>query len=305
MTETTEALPEGVAHAEPFETATPHGTIRGRRFVSASERPCTPLVILHGGPGASSDYLAPLAALADARDVILYDQIGCGGSDQPSDESAWSVDSYVTHLQLVLDRLGIDRAVLLGHSWGGMLALAAQAAHPDTVAALILASPLVDVADWVADANALIEELPEPHRSALLAGEADPGYSAGEAEFYRRHFCKLDPWPAILERSMADMDQASYNAMWGPNEFTQTGNLRGASYASRIRDIAIPILWITGADDEARPETLRRYAATGTSSTVENTVENTVEVLAGGTHNVHLEQPEAYLAALRRFLTTL
>ena len=82
----------------------------------------TPLLLLHGGPGATSHYLEPLSALGDERPVIFYDQLGCGRSDRPSDTNLWRVERFVEELKMVRQTLGLRRLHILGHSWGAMLA---------------------------------------------------------------------------------------------------------------------------------------------------------------------------------------
>jgi len=271
-------------------------TSHGRLWAHSS-RPATaaavPLVIVHGGPGFPSDYLQPLDALADERPVVRYDQISAGRSEPASDRSAWTVEAYVEHLEQVRRHFGFARFHLLGHSWGGFLALSYIDAHPDRVASVILSSPLVDSDRWMRDAAALIERLPDADRRSLSAGPTDPGYAAAEAEYYRRHFCSIEPWPSPLQRAADSQDTASYHAMWGPNEFTNTGVLRGQSRVDVVRDLTVPSLWITGTDDEARPETIREMASLTTRSEVH---------VLPGTHCTHLENPPTYESALRSFL---
>jgi len=83
----------------------------------------TPLLCLHGGPGFTHYYLEPLEALADRRQVIFYDQLGCGRSDRPEDGALWTVDRFVEELAAVRAALGLERLHLFGSSWGGMLAM--------------------------------------------------------------------------------------------------------------------------------------------------------------------------------------
>lgn len=253
-----------------------------------------PLVLLHGGPGMPAYYLEPLEALADERRVIVYDQAGCGRSDVPDDPAVWTLDGMVADLDLLVTGLGLERFHLLGHSWGGLLALAYSAAHPDTVASLVLASPLVDVERWCADAADLVGGLPLEVQRAL-AGPVDGGeYADAEAYFYRRHFCRLDPWPASLQRTMDELGSGAYTTMWGPNEFTLAGNLKGADLTPVVRSLTMPNLWLCGSDDEARPGTVRAFS--------EMNPFGRFEEFAGGTHCVHLEQTESYLAVVRAFL---
>ncbi len=259
-------------------------------------RPATealPLVVLHGGPGMPSHYLEPLEALATDRPVVLYDQMGTGRSEHPSDPELWTLETFVTDLELLTAALGFDRFHLLGHSWGGTLALAFADRHPDQLASVILSSPLVDVATWCADADLLVQQLP-PEIGAALGDPASAGYADAEAEFYRRHFCTLDPWPEQLQRTMDGLSLICYETMWGPNEFTLAGTMRGLDLSATVPRLAMPSLWVCGSEDEARPDTIRAFSQAAPSGQYRE--------FAGASHCVHLEQPDAYLRAVRDFL---
>ncbi|MFJ5925669.1 proline iminopeptidase-family hydrolase [Kitasatospora sp. NPDC092948] len=252
-----------------------------------------PLLVLHGGPGMPGEYLSLLFELADERPVILFDQLGCGESDRPADPADLTLEVFTAHVDLVREHLGHDRVHLFGHSWGGLLALSCYSAHPERVASLVLASPLVSVDRWCEDARRLIDELPAPFPHAIAVGPSEPYYADAEQEFYRRHFCALEPWPGPLRESMDRLATDVYESMWGPNEFSQTGTLGGADLSGTAAAVDVPTLWITGSDDEARPDTLREFAGANPRSEF---------AVLPGTHNVHLEQSAAYLAALRGFL---
>lgn len=256
-----------------------------------------PLVLIHGGPGIPSYYLEPLEALADERPVLIYDALGCGRSSQDVAEQHLRLDGFVADLNQLLIDLGLERVVLLGHSFGALLALAHHGAHPNYSAGLILASPLISTKAWLADAEVLMDELPEPYRTDIRRPVDDPRYQTAEEQFYARHLCALDPWPELLQRSMAELAEQVYHTMWGPNEFTQSGNLADADQGQALADAEIPVLIIGGSEDESRPETLRRFAATARDAKL--------VVLEPGTHSVHLEQPDEYLALVRDFVANL
>lgn len=258
------------------------------------EAPGVPLVLIHGGPGIPSYYLEPLLTLADERPVLIYDQLGCGRSSHDVNEQYLTLDSFAADLNQLLSGLGLDRVVLWGHSFGGLLALAHQRRYPDAAAGLILASPLITTKAWLADAEILIAELPEPYRTDIRRDPADERYQLAEDEFYARHLCALDPWPELLQRSMSQLATEVYHTMWGPNEFTQSGNLAGADEARTLAETQVPVLITTGSADEARPATLQRFAATAPDARL--------VVLEPGTHSVHLEQPAEYLAVVREFV---
>ena len=122
-----------------------HGHKVWYRMVGDSEDAAKlPLLCLHGGPGVPSGYLEPMEAIAESgRRVVLYDQLGCGNSDQPHDTSLWTVGLFLQELEVVRESLGLERIHLLGQSWGGMLALEYLLTKPSGVHSLVLASSLV------------------------------------------------------------------------------------------------------------------------------------------------------------------
>ena len=83
----------------------------------------TPLLLLHGGPGAGHDYLGPLDELADTRRVVFYDQLGCGKSERPDDVGLWTLERFVHEVDEVRAALGLESVHLLGQSWGGWLGI--------------------------------------------------------------------------------------------------------------------------------------------------------------------------------------
>jgi proline-specific peptidase len=115
----------------------------------------TPLLILHGGPGAGHDYLETLDALAADCTVVFYDQLGCGKSDQPNDRSLWRMQRFVAEVGTVRCALELERIHLLGHSWGGWLAIEYLLTHPRGVLSVMLASTSAIIPQFVAEASRL------------------------------------------------------------------------------------------------------------------------------------------------------
>ena len=159
------------------------------------------LVLLHGGPGGGSLYLQPLERLAGPdRRVVLYDQLGCGASDQPDDPSLWRADRFVDELEALRAHLGLDEFDLYGHSWGGMLATDYALAHQQHLRSLVLASTIADAALLRREMDRLLEAFPEEIRETLRrheeAGTTDsPEYQDAIMAVYRVHLCRCDPWP--------------------------------------------------------------------------------------------------------------
>jgi hypothetical protein len=119
-----------------------------------------PLVTVHGGPGATHDYLEPLSALADERPVVFYDQLGAGKSDAPDDVNLWTNDRLVDELGRLLDELDLARVHLLGQSWGAIVAAEYALQRPDRLVGVVLADPCLSMPRFAAGAAALRAALP-------------------------------------------------------------------------------------------------------------------------------------------------
>ena len=153
----------------------------------------TPVLFVHGGPGASSCAFHELAvALSTERPVVLYDQLGCGRSGRPTDPSLWQVDRFVRELAAVRHALHLRRVHLVGHSWGTALATEYMVkAKPDGIASLVLAGPFLSTAHWIADANQLRAQLPEPVQQTLTRHE-QAGTTDSENTRRRRRYSMTD-----------------------------------------------------------------------------------------------------------------
>jgi proline-specific peptidase len=266
----------------------------------AGER--TPLLILHGGPGAASYYVEPLAErLAAHRPTVVYDQLGCGRSDKPDDPSLWTLERSVAEVDQVRRALGLDRCHLLGQSWGGWLSIEYMCRGPQGIAGLVLASTSASLPQFVAEARRLIEELPEPARTTLkeLGARGEyrrPEYGEAVLEFYRRHVCRLDPWPEAFQRTEDELaDNQVYLTMNGPTEFDVIGNLRDWDRSGDLHLIAAPTLVTVGRYDEITP---------ACSETLRDGIPGArMVVFERSAHCAHLEEPEHYAQVVEEFLT--
>ncbi len=261
-----------------------------------------PLLCLHGGPGFPHDYLEPLEAVtATGRCVIFYDQLGCGNSDQPHDPAMWTIPLFVEELEALRSALGLDRVHLFGQSWGGMLAMEYALTQPAGLASLILADCPASTPQWVAEINRLRAELPPDVEATLRRHEAagttdDPAYQEGVMAFYRRHVCRLDPWPECLNRSLEKFEKNTevYRTLWGASEFHVTGTLRNWDISRRLGGIRVPTLVLGGRHDEATP------AVTGA---VHRGIPGSEWVIfEHSAHMPHLEETARYLQVLADFL---
>jgi proline iminopeptidase len=268
--------------------------------VHGSGTPGIPLLVLHGGPGAPHDYLEPLSALSDERPVIFYDQLGCGNSDRPSDPAGQTLRYFVEELAQVRAGLGLGQVHLLGQSWGCMLAADYLLSHrPEGVIGVVFSGPCLSAPRFVADLRRYLADLPDDLRAAIERCEATGEYDSPEYEdavnaFYRKHVCRLDPWPDCMLRTLDKMGLEAYHRMWGPSEFTLTGTLKDFDCTDRLREITVPALFTCGRFDEATPETTAFYQSRLPGSEM--------VIFEDASHEHHLEKPEEFLATVRGFL---
>jgi L-proline amide hydrolase len=263
-----------------------------------------PLLCLHGGPGVPHDYLEPLEAIAaSGRRVIFYDQLGCGNSDHPDDPYLWTTQFFVEELKHVISTLTLDRVHILGQSWGGMLAMQYAITLPPGLASLVLASSPSSIPLWIKAANELRRQLPLDVQQTLTHHEQagttnSPQYIKAMLVFYRRHVCRLDPWPVCVTRAFDKLTAwpQVYHTMWGPTEFFVTGSLKDWDVTDQLHRIHVPALITSGKYDEATPEVIDLVHKGITGST-------RIE-FANSSHMSHVEESNSFIAETIKFLAT-
>jgi len=265
----------------------------------------TPLLVAHGGPGCSHDYVLAIAALAESgRPVIHYDQLGGGRSTHLPDRGAdfWTVDLFLSEMDNLLATLGIqDRYHLLGQSWGGMLGSEHAIRRPTGLQSLVLSNSPASIPLWVAGADRLRSALPVDVREALDRHEADgtvedPEYVTATQVFYDRHVCRVVPNPpeVVATLNMLNEDPTVYHTMNGPNEFFCIGTLKTWSVIDQVKNIVAPTLLVTGEFDEATPESVQGFA--------DNIPDVRWEIVGNASHMPFVEAPDRYFAVVSAFL---
>jgi proline iminopeptidase len=291
----TACAPRGLEPGEGFVDV-PGGRVWYRVAGSGT---ATPLLVLHGGPGAPSYYLKPFEALADERPVIFYDQLGAGRSDSITDTTLLTVERFVAELAAVREALDLDEVHILGHSWGTMLATDYLLTRPAGVRSVIMASPAISIPRWLADADTLLLTMPDDIRQAVARHEAagtfeDPEYQAAVLAFYQRYLARRQPWSADVDSTFAQFNTTVYGYMWGPSEFTATGTLQDYDRTDRLREIAVPTLFTTGRYDEARVPTVEYYRSLVPGAEL--------AILENSAHLTMQDEPAENVRIVREFL---
>lgn len=276
----------------------PGGRVWWQRFGSGSG---TPLLMLHGGPGAGHDYLMPLEVLADERPVIFYDQLGCGLSDSPQDPSIYTIQRSVDELEALRHALNLDDVILYGHSWGSMLAIEYLCqGRGRGVRKLVLAGASPSVPQFVAGTRRLLAQMPH-HEGARInelyaTGKGDTAeYQALVQHFYDLHLCRRKPTPPEVVKAFDTLGKSiAYKVMNGPNEFTVTGVMKDWNRHDDLARINMPTYLTTGQYDEV---TLDCHEA------IQRAVKGSrLQVFAGCSHLTMNEAPQTYAQAVRTFL---
>ena len=267
------------------------------------EGPGTPLLILHGGPGSRSCSMIPGFSLLSAdRPVIFYDQLGSGNSDRPADTRLWNTERFVDEIDQLRNQLGLKELHLLGHSCGSTFLIEYMLTkRPKGVKSVIFSSPMISTPDWIADAKILLNQMPMELQDTINKYEAlenyqAPAYLAAVDSFYARHLSRKS-WPYIPNvecENVPGFNEQVYNYMWGPTEFKATGTLINFNRATELDKIDVPILFVAGEYDEARPQTMYKYQKMSKNARV--------EIIGNAAHMTMIDQPEKLAKVIRRFL---
>jgi len=217
------------------------------------------VLCLHGGPGATHDYLLSMADLAEhGYRVTFYDQLGCGRSQVPKDVSLFVPERYVEEVEAFRKTLGLGRPHVIGSSWGGMLAIAYALKYQRNMTSLTSVGGLHNVPLCVREMQRMKRQLPEDVQRTLERYETEgdyenPEYVKAVMVFYRKHICRLREWPPELSYTLEHMSKPVYGTMNGPNEFTIIGNIRYWDVTNQLHRIRVPSLILTGRYDEVSP----------------------------------------------------
>ena len=264
-----------------------------------------PLVVVHGGPGCTHDYVDSYKDVAKSgRAVVHYDQVGNGKSPHLPEKGGdfWTVEFFKAELHNLIDHLGIrDAYCVLGQSWGGMLGSEFAVDRPEGLKALVIANSPASLKTWVAEANRLRRALPGGVHETLLkheeAGTTDSAeYKAATDVFNRNHVCRIVPMPPEVQRTFdaSEADPTVYYTMNGPNEFHVVGTMKEWSIEGRLHTIDVPVYLVSGRHDEATQACVTPF--------LDEIPDVRWTVFGNSSHMPHVEERPACMAAVTAFL---
>jgi proline iminopeptidase len=268
------------------------------------------VLLLHGGPGATSelyesfDTWFPRAGI----EYHYYDQLGSFRSDQPDDASLWDLARFVDEVEQVRLALGLDRSnfVLLGQSWGGLLAMEYASTHQENLKGLVISNMMSSARLYNAYATDVLmpamdqAALAEIKRFEAEAKTSDPRYEQLLMEHhYRWHVCRmpLDEWPDPVTRSLGHINPAIYVPMQGPSELGLSGTLEDWDRSADLANIDVPALVIGAAHDTMDPGHMRWMSG--------QLPQGRYLHCPDGSHLAQFDDPGHYFPGLIDFLTSL
>jgi len=258
------------------------------------------VLCLHGGPGMPHNYTLPMADLAlFGYRVVFYDQLGVGNSTLPKNRGLFTVENYVEEVEEVRKKMNLGRIHLWGSSWGGFLAIAFALKYQENLKSLTSASGSSSTPLTYKEMLRLRSELPIAVKTILDKYEKDgeydnPEYLKAIESVYKKHTCRLSPWPDEFVYTLEHASIPVYNTMWGPNEFVLTGNLMYWDITDKLGKIGTPTLFTCGRFDEVTPKVQEVML-----SAIKN---SRLEIFEESSHLAFWEEREKYMATVREFL---
>lgn len=265
------------------------------------------LLLLNGGPGATHEYFECMESFLPKEGIefIYYDQLGCGNSDNPKDTAMWDLGRYVEEVEQVRTALKLDKNnfYLLGHSWGGILAMQYALKYQQNLKGLIVSNMMSSIPAYGKYADEVLAKQLDPEVLKKIRDiEAKGDYSSPEymgllmPNFYVKHICRipLDQWPEPVNRSFGKMNQSLYVTMQGPSEFGVAGKLLKWDVTKELKNITVPALSIGAQHDTMDPKHMEWMA-----SAFKN---GSYLYCANGSHMSMYDDQQTYMKGIIKFM---
>lgn len=230
------------------------------------------VLLLHGGPAMTHEYFECFESFFPKEGIEFYeyDQLGSFYSDQPKDSSLWTTSRFVEEVEQVRIALGLnkDNFILLGHSWGGILAMEYALKYQQNLKGLVISNMVASIPRYEKYNLVLRSQMRKSLVDSLTNYEnkgmfKDSVYSdLVFREYYTQHLCRLPEWPDPLTRALKHVNDEIYVMMQGPSEFKTGGRLLHWDRWNDIKDIKVPTLMIGGKFDTMNPEDMKIMSST-------------------------------------------
>ena len=226
--------------------------------------PTCKLLLLNGGPGLTHEYLECFESFLpkEGIEIIYYDQLACGNSDNPKDTSLFDLGRYVEEVEQIRTALKLDSSnfYLLGHSWGGILGMQYALKYQNKMKGLIISSMMASCPAYGKYANeVLAKQMPPAVLDSVRTIETNKDFSNPRymgllmPHFYKQHILRMEEWPEPVNRSFGKINSDLYVNMQGPSEFGISGKLTNWDVSGQLRNLHIPTLVIGAKWDSMDP----------------------------------------------------
>jgi proline iminopeptidase len=233
--------------------------------------PTIKLLLLHGGPGGNHLFFEPFESFLPEQGIefYYYDQLGSYLSDKPTDSSLWTTERFVEEVEQVRKALGLtkDNFYLLGHSWGGILAMEYALKYQQNLKGLIISNMMSSCIDYGNYAKeVLAKQMPPDVLTQIREIEAKGDFANPKymellmPNFYKKHVCRLEEWPFSLNRALELTNPDVYVIMQGPSEFGISGRLAKWERTADLPKIQVPALVIGAQHDTMDPAFMKKMA---------------------------------------------
>lgn len=223
------------------------------------------LLLLNGGPGATHEYFECFESFLQGEGIefIYYDQLACGNSNNPKDTSLYDLGRYVEEVEQVRIALNLDKNnfYLLGHSWGGILAMQYALKYQANMKGLIVSNMMASAPEYGKYADEVLAKLMDPKvLDTIRTLEKNQDFTNPKymglliPNFYDKHICRIQPWPEPVERSLSKINSELYVSMQGPSEFGIAGKLAKWDVSKELKNIKVHTLVIGATHDTMDPK---------------------------------------------------
>jgi len=262
------------------------------------------VLLLHGGPGATHEYMECFQSFFPKANIEFYeyDQLGSAYSDQPDDQSLWTIDRFVEEVEQVRIKLGLnkDNFYLFGSSWGGILAMEYADKYQKNLKGLIISNMTASFESCRKYNQVLRSQLDPKVLKTLLSYEkkndlSNPKYvDLVQKEFYNKHICRCKEWPEPVVRGFSKINPKVYVYMQGPSEFIPAGTLTNWTFWDRLKDLTVPTLSIGAKYDSMNPKDMEKI-----STMVQN---GRFLYCPNGSHLSMWDEQELYMDGIVKFI---
>ena len=272
----------------------------------------SPLLVVHGGPGASHDYFLPyLMPLARTHRVVFIDERGSGRSQKLEDAKLYTVENMVEDVEAVRRALNLGKVTLLGHSYGGVLAQAYAFKYPASLSKLLLCSTFSSTKEMNKVFDRMKEKMPKELRDRIDKAEKEGLFGHGKdyeknrytndymiaawGEGYFPYLYQRRPDPNYDPIAAGVTSWELYREMWGSHgEYVIDGNLVSAEYTDRLSTIRVPTLITAGDHDECDPSLSRVMH--------EKIAGSKLVIFPQSGHMTFVDQPSMFIKTVEEFL---